>query len=313
MDLAEGLAGAAHARATRSGPKADVLEAAGTAFRYDRELISAADMNAWLEQSQLTVDDWSDYLTRRLLRRNLADTLDEVLDQHQPSAADLIRTAFAEGVCSGAFLAFENQFAGRAALAGDQLAGPLSPSDPASASEAAQLVHTNAHWLSMWPADDAVARARRVLAMDALYQSEAARLLADASLAAVVDRHRMEWRLIDTDTVVFTTEHAAREAILCITDEKLSVQHVASLARRTAVRQSRFADEIDAADRLLSADPGSLLGPDIVDGGFAVTHLVGLTWPSLDDPRVADWAQRAVVDAAVQLAVRERVTRRAGS
>ena len=269
-------------------------------------------MNAWLEQSQLTVDDWSDYLTRRLFGATSPTHSTRCSINTQPSAADLIEPRSPKACAPVPSYAFENQFAGRAALAGPSRPA-LSPSDPASASEAAQLVHTNAHWLSMWPADDAVARARRVLAIDALYQSEAARLLADASLAAIVDHHRMEWRLIDTDTVVFTTEHAAREAILCITDEKLSVQHVASLARRTAVRQSRFADEIDAADRLLSADPGSLLGPDIVDGGFAVTHLVGLTWPSLDDPRVADRAQRAVVDAAVQLAVRERVTRRAGS
>ena len=62
----------------------------------------------------------------------------------------------------------------------------------------------------------------------------------------------MEWQLIDTDHVVFATEHAAREAILCVTHERLSLQDVAAVARRTLDRQSRFADAIDPADRLLS-------------------------------------------------------------
>ncbi len=311
--LAEGLACAAHARARRSGPTAEALEAAGTAFRYDRELISAADMNAWLEQSRLSIDDWSHYLARDLVRHAMRDPIDDVLDCDPPSAGELIDSAFAEGVCSGSFDAMEDGFAGRAALAGDLVERAASPETPSPFDAAAtQLVHTNAHWLSIRPAADTVALARRVLAIEAAYDAEVTRLINEAPLSEIVDRHRMEWRLIDTDTVVFPTEHAAREAILCMTDEQLSLQHVASLSRRTADRRSRFADTIAPADRLLAADLGGLVGPEAVGGGFEVTRLVGRTLPSLDDPRIAQRARVAAVDAAVRQAVRERVTRRAG-
>jgi hypothetical protein len=320
--LAEGLAGVAHARARRSGPTAEALEAAGTAFRYDRDLISAADMNDWLARSRLSLDDWSNYLARDLLRHALCGSIDDVLDGHPPSAGELIDAAFAEGVCSGSFDAMADGLAGRAALAGDRvaLAGDrvaLAASSPEAllpfAAAATELVHTNAHWLSIRPAGDTVALARRVLAIEAAYDAAVTRLVSEASLPEIVDRHRMEWRIIDTDTVVFPTEHAAREAMLCITDEQLSLQHVASLSRRTADRRSRFADTIDPADRLLSADLGTLVGPEAVAGGFAVTCLVGRTVPSLADPRIAERARLTAVDAAVRDAVRERVTGRAES
>ena len=312
--LAEGLACAAHADARGSGPTADAIDAAGTAFRYDRDLISATEMNDWLERLGLSLDEWSNYLKRTLLRHGLRDTVEDVLDSYQPSAAVLTQASFVEGVCSGSFDAFAENFAGRAALIGDLLALTAPGLEPSTASDAAasQLVHAHAHWLSNRPAGDAVARARRILAIESAYDAAVTRLLGEVSLSETVDRHRMDWRLIETDTVVFSTEHAAREAILCIRDEQLSLQHVASLARRTAERRRRFADTIGAADRLLTADPGSLVGPEVVDDGFEVTRLVGCTWPSLDDPRVAERARAAAVEAAVQQAVRERVTRRPG-
>jgi hypothetical protein len=312
--LTEGLACAAHADASGSGPTADAIDAAGTAFRYDRDLISATEMNEWLDGLGLSLEEWSTYLKRTLLRRELRDAVEDVLDSYQPSAAALIQASFVEGVCSGSFHSFAEKFAGRAALIGDLLARTASGSEPSPASDAAahQLVHAHAHWLSSRPAGDAVARARRILAIESAYNAAVVHLLGEASLPEIVHRHRMDWRLIETDTVVFSTEHAAREAILCIRDEQLSLQHVASLARRTAERRCRFADTIDAADRMLTADPGSLMGPEAVDDGFEVTRLVGCTWPSLDDPRIAERARAAAVEAAVQEAVRERVTRRAG-
>jgi hypothetical protein len=37
--------------------------------RYDRDLISAADVTAWLDRVGLSADEWIDYLRRDLLRQ----------------------------------------------------------------------------------------------------------------------------------------------------------------------------------------------------------------------------------------------------
>jgi len=151
-----------------------------------------------------------------------------------------------------------------------------------------------------------------VLAIEAAYDAAVTRLIGETPLAGVVARHRMDWRLVETETVVFPTEHAAREAILCMTDEHLSLQDVADLSHRTAERRIQFADAIDTdwSDRLLSAGVGSVVGPVGTGAGFEVARLVGRTLPVLDDPRVAERARAAAVDAAVRQAVRDRVTRR---
>ena len=310
--LAEGLAGAAHAVAHRSGPAPEAIEAAGTAFRYDRDLISAEEMNAWLERSEISVDEWTGYLRRDLLRQTLRDSIDDVIDRHQPTARHLIDTAVAEGVCSRSFDAFEAAFAGRAALVGDVRAH-VAPPDEATPSggAAAQLVHTYPHWLSMLPAADTLARAQRVVAIEAAYDAAVERLFSQTPLTEVVHSHRMEWRLIEIDTVTFATESAGREAVLCMTDEGLSLHDVASLSGGTVERRLHFADEFDAdmSDGLLSVDVGGLVGPTAGAGGFEVTRVVRCTPPSAEDPRVAERARHVVTEAAIRVAVRERVTR----
>lgn len=308
--LAEGLACAAYAAARGNGPTRDAIETAGNAFRYDRELIAAAEISAWLDGWGLSLEEWNGYLTRSLLRDALRDSIDDVLERHEPSTARLLEAALAEGSCSGLFDTFEDSFAGRAALAHDG-ARDAAP-DSAVATKAAALVHANAHWLSIRPPAETLPRAQRVLAIEAAYAARMAALLADAPLSAIVGRHRLEWQRITTDRVIFSSEHAAHEAVLCMTHERLSLQDVASLARRTVEHQERFADALDPADPLLSADVGSILGPTAVEGRFEVTRIASRTWPSPDDPPIAERAHRAVVDAAVQLAVRERVAWRHG-
>jgi hypothetical protein len=75
--LEEGLASAAQAERHGSAPSADDLEAAANDFRYERELIAAAEINAWLERFELSVDNWMFCLARELLRGRYLTSLDE--------------------------------------------------------------------------------------------------------------------------------------------------------------------------------------------------------------------------------------------
>src|SRR5262245_54125741 len=82
--LAEGLACAARADAENASPADEAIDEAATAFRYDRDLIAAADVTAWLDGVDLSADEWTDYLRRELLRRQWAGELDDVLDHFAP-------------------------------------------------------------------------------------------------------------------------------------------------------------------------------------------------------------------------------------
>jgi hypothetical protein len=151
-----------------------------------------------------------------------------------------------------------------------------------------------------------------VLQIVSLFQATTADLVARSSLAEIVDQHRSDWQQVELDTVAFTSEHAAREAVLCVTIDRLSLHDVAALSRSVAERRTVFHDQIDVErrDRLLTIEPGGVIGPFAVNGHFEVTSLVRRTRASLEDPRVVDRAQRTVIEAAIDRAARDGVTRR---
>jgi hypothetical protein len=308
--LEEGLACQAQAARDGTTPSADGLESAANDFRYERELIAAAEINAWLERFDLSVDDWMSYLARDVLRVKHLPTLDDLIDRHPPSRADLESAAYVEGICSGIFDEFDAALAARAALA-------ATVDDDATAEDdrfeplAERIARANERWLSSRPPDDTLARLDRILRIESRYAEVASALASPPSLADVVQAHRLDWQQVEIDTVSFATDHAAREAMLCVTIDRLSLHEVAALSRQSAERRTWFHDEIDSdlRDRLIAVEPGAVLGPIAVNGHFDVTSMVRRTLPSVTDPRVAERAREVVVDAAVRRAVLDRVVR----
>jgi hypothetical protein len=317
--LSEGLACAARADLEDASPSQDALDAAATAFRYDRDLISAADVNVWLERTGLRTEDWIGYLNRDLLREQWSGDLENILDRFAPSARQLVAAAVAEGTCSGIFDTFEQTFAGRAAFVLEKDATQFQRAcrrdgSPSADASVARLAQTHAHWLSMRPAADTAQRLSTVLELEAAFRPLAEGMASNGRMSEVVDAHRVEWMQLEVDTVSFTTETAAREAILCVTEDGLSLYDVAALSHRLVDRTTMVLEDVDVPhrDRLLAADPGRVIGPLAVDGRFDVTRLISRTAPSLTDPTVAARARQALIEAALQHAARDHVSRRTG-
>lgn len=312
--LAEGLACAAKAR--REGVAADeeAIESAAVEFRYKRDLISGADVTAWLDAAGFSAADWTDYFTRELLRTRLSPVSDATLDAHGPSTRQLHDAALAEGVCSGSFEDFEQALAGRMSLvaaATDAASNPGSPS-PHLEGEAARLAHVHSHWINGRPADDVRARFVRALHVEQVFRGLAEHLTAPAALAAVLDAYRVDWTRLTLDTLSLPTEHAAREAILCLKIDGLSVYEVGALARQPVHRISLFLEDSPPEQRpaLLAADGGQILGPLAKDGRFDVWRVEARVEPALEDEQVAERARRTAIRDAAGMAMRERVVRR---
>ena len=315
--LAQGLACIARADAEDALPSEETLDAAATAFRYDRDLIAAADVNEWLERTGLPANDWIAYLNRDLLRRQWSDDLDDILDRFAPSARQLFAATVAEGICSGSFDTHLNALAGRAAAVFDNdpeefrrvCVGRETPAAVAAA--AVDLAHTHAHWLSMWSAADISVRLAIALQIESAFNALIDGIAANGRLREIVDANRLEWIRLEMDTVSFPVEPAAREAILCIREDGLTLYDVAALSHRTVGRKAMALEDIDPEhrDRLLAAEPGRIVGPVPVDDRFEVTALVSRTPATLADPAVAARARQALVDVTVQRAIRDHVTR----
>jgi hypothetical protein len=111
--------------------------------------------------------------------------------------------------------------------------------------------------------------------------------------------------------VSFPIEAAAREAILCVREDALTLYDVAALSHRTVVRKTMALEDIEPEqrDRLLAAEPGRIVGPLAIDDRFDVTAVVSRTPATLADSAVAARARRALVDLTIERAIRNHVTR----
>lgn len=311
--LTEGLSAAARARADGVVVHDQAVESAATAFRYDRDLISGDEANAWLERAGLTNDDWLGYFARDLIRKKFENELERTIDLHPASTRQLLDAAHAEGICSGQFDGFARALALRLALAvsvdqdllardGSAVAIGLDP-------EAARLAHLHRHWIEERSDDEVGHRFGRALLIERAFQRAADTLATAGELQSMVEIRQIDWTCLAVESLSLATEHAAREALLCLTIDGLSLDDVGLLARQGVTRTAGFLEDLPAEWRatLLSAETGRPLGPLPSGERFGVAVVTEHTPPTLDDPRVHERARHAAVATAAERAAQALV------
>ena len=277
--LTEGLACAARAAAERVPAPQPAIDDAAIAFRYARDLISGEDVSAWLERVGLSTDEWMACVTRDVYRQKWADEIEDVIDRFSPSPRQLDGAAVPEGVCSGLFDLFEQSFSGKAATVFELDPGRFESKAFVSTSHteaATRLARQHAHWLEGRPASDTLARLSLILSIRDLDCAASDRLATDASLLDVIEANRLDWIRIDVDALTFADEGAAREAVLCVTEDKLSLADVGTLSRHPVTRTCGFLADFppEHRPRLLAAEPGRVIGPMLVDDLFQVMTVI---------------------------------------
>jgi len=315
--LAEGLACVTRAKVEDLPDHTSAVEEAAVSFRYERDLISGADITAWLDRAGFSPEAWMAFITRHVLRQAWSGDLEDILDRYGPSPRQLEAAALAEGICSRLFDEFDQQFAARAATAFDRDPATFESRARMSAphADAARLARQHAHWLDGRPASDTLARLRVILEIRDLYCAVAETLVTDDGLREIIEANRLEWVVIDTDTLSFSDESAAREALLCVSEDRLSLSDIGELSRQYLIRTHGFLDDVppEHRHRLLAAEPGRVIGPLFVDGRYHVTTVTGRAVPTLEDPHVAHRARTMFLDQIARHAAREHVTRRVSS
>lgn len=309
--LTEGLACEARARAENKAADPDALDQAALSFRYERELIAGAEMDAWLDREGLSLDDWLAFLVRDVLRRACFDDLEGIVERYTPSAKELQGSAVVDGVCSGVFETFQRSCAIRVALAlraGD--AGrQLSDEQSIHAAEATRLMRQHAHWLTTQSPANVESRLRAMLRIGDRFRLACDEIANPATLSSLLDAQRPELILLDVDTITFATEHAAREAVLCVREDGLSMHDVGVVSRHTVRRERLVVEDLppELGVRWGAATIGQVLGPRADDGRFEVSMVVARTLPTVDDGRIAVRLRQRAIDMAAARAVRDRV------
>ena len=73
LQTRQGLACLRRLAAEAGAVPAESLRAAATVFRYERSLLAAEELEAWLDARGLTASDWNGYLRRLLVRERWVD------------------------------------------------------------------------------------------------------------------------------------------------------------------------------------------------------------------------------------------------
>ena len=259
---------------------AEAVRAAATVFRYDRNLLAAEELEAWLDARGLSVADWNGYLRRLLLRERWVDELERIESEFAVADEEVEAALLAEAVCSGFLRREAEQLAEDAALAA---------------------------------ADDAVEDSsdRRTLIADLARGAEAARsrVPSPPDVEREVAAHALDWIRIEAETLELADAEAAREAALCVRVDGRPLTEVADEcgvpANALVLYLGDAAPELRGA--LVSARPGELIGPVEHGAGHMLVQVGAKTEPSAEDPELGRRAAAVLAARAVERELRDRV------
>lgn len=259
----------------------DAIEAAAEEFRYERDLVTADEMEAWLARHGLSAEEWMGYIRRTWLRAAWQGRLEEIAAGQLVDEAQVARALEVDLACSG----------GRVELA-RQLA------QDAAAAAAGGLVAT---------AGDASARdmARIRAGADAYRES----LATAEAVAREVSGAHVDWIRVECQVLAFSDEHEAREAVLCVREDGADLAELAHDARRELQDVAFFLADIEAGQRaqFLSARVGEVVGPIVEGDLYAIYQVTAKVLPAPGDPDVAERARAAIVARHLEAEVNHRV------
>lgn len=276
----QGLACLRRLAADAGALPAETLRAAATVFRYERSLLAAEELEAWLDARGLTVSDWNDYLRRLLLRERWVDELERIEFEFAVGGEEVEAALPAEAVCTGFLRRAAERLAEDAALAAAD--GAL---------------------------EDSPDRTTLIAALARGADAVRARAPSPPEVEREVAAHALDWIRIEAETLELADADAAREAALCV---RIDCRPLSDVADECGVPANALVLYLGDADpelraTLLSASPGELIGPVERGAGHMLLQLRAKAEPSADDPELGRRAAAVLVARAVERELRDRV------
>lgn len=285
---------AALRRVTAAGEEVPAarITAAAKRFRYERELLAADELDAWLDRFGLSHADWHDCLSRELLRSRShgAAAASAICD------AEVLACVGVDAICGGLLESTAHRLGAHAALAVDVPDERILPDQHADdATHAATAAQALGGTIAEWEE-----RLRRIGHIEARASDARARLVDQPAVEHAVAEHRLDWLGLELDVLDFSREPAAREAALCVRADDLDLAVVAERSGARLTRRSLRLAEAEPwlAPHLFGATEGGLIGPLAHDSGFTVARVVSRRPPDPADPHIRRRAEAELVRRA---------------
>ena len=292
------------------------ISRAAEAFRYEYDLITAEETEAWLANRGLTLDDFSHYFTRHYCANALNGEIVSVEVEHHGASHELRELFLAELILSGELDRLTTALMWRlAAHCAETQPDPdtiavtgqeffeRTEIEPAHIAAWLENLGRDSEWFNSMLVMDAAYRIRR----DTLLVPQARQL----ELAA------LRWSLtqFETEVIEFESHDAAKEALLCVSEDGMSMEAVATEGRYPYRRINFLLEDIpiDRQQRFLCVSAGQVLKPIARGDGFELCRIAKRIEPHPDDPRVKSRIDQRLLDRHFSQLVSKYVERRVGA
>ena len=329
-EVRAGLACQAHFRSSGEPMPDARIEEAASDYRYERELITAAETEAWLTAHGLTAGQWMGHVEREVLRVECEDRLEEFLEAHVASAEEVLSAMGELWICAGVGRELAEGLAQWVAAAGAEGVGgtseygigltgetlvgigQITESAEHRAVPAVELTEEEEELAGRLPGLDPDRLARRLTRLRRLEVAQAKfrdEVTTPEAVRRAVEHHRLEWVRLDCVVAHFASEAHAREAALCVREDGMSLTEVAEGAKADIQEVELLLSEMEPNLRtaLLGAQSGDLVGPLRSGEEWALFGVRGKSLPALDDPATAELAAAEAAESAVRVQVSRRI------
>jgi hypothetical protein len=289
----EALACVAHFEASGTEEPESQIEEAAREFRYQRDLITAQEMEQWLAARELSAREWMDHIRRQVLRSHGEARLERLLARSPaPSDADFAEALRVDFICSGSGWELAERLAERAAAAAAVVvdAGGTASTDD-------QTVPVPTELPPGMSADRAAELSQRLARIDRAVEQFRLAALTPAAIQKEISSRQMDWIRVHCRAIKFSDEAQAREAALCVREDGASLDDVGAAAH-AAVFESRFyLDELEPELQtvFLAAHPVDLLGPIHSEESFTLYRVLSKELPSDQNSEVVGRAEASIL------------------
>jgi len=275
------------------------ISSAAEAFRYEYDLITTEETQAWLANRGLTFDDFSDYFTRQYCATAISEKIvpDEV--EYQCASPDLRRSFLTELILSGDLDRMTSDLMARLAA---RCAGQ-EPTPAAVAAEERKFLHRNsinpaqrANWLKKLGRDSKWLD--EMLAIEAAYRTHCDRLLVPEARQHELMALRLPLTRFEIEVIELESHDAAKEALFCVQQDGISMEEVATEGGYPYRRLQFLLEDlpVDAQQRFLSVSAGNVLEPMARGDGFELCRVISKTEPHADDQTVRSRIDQRLLD-----------------
>ena len=277
------------------------LESASEAFRYEHDLITAEETEAWLERRGLTLREFSEFFARQHWGAELEGKVEAVPVDYVEASAEMRDLLVTQLTLAGELDWMATQMSWRVA-ANASLAETPVPAESIESERKKFLERAALNSETLPKSLDGLGRDEHWLnemaQMEAAYHQQRDAALTPAARARELADLRLPLTKFDVEVIELESLDAAREAYLCVHDDEMTLEDVAAESHYPYRRMTALLEDIAAhqQQKFLSAAAGSLLDPIERGEGYQLCRLLAKMEPDVEDPTVRDRADGRILD-----------------